>query len=197
MPEHGRRHLYLEMDVVAEGGGGGAAGVAVGVGSFEALGELFGAVGGASVRMTTVLTRHPAHVQLRALDRREISSRELFDLHLARVDASTVNAVVTRDDAAARAAACAADERRARGENTGLLGGLPLTVKDSFETVGLRTTGGAEELVDRIPDRDADAAARLRHQGAVITGKSNTPAYCQDLHTDSCLRGAVAGLLMT
>ncbi|MDQ0790201.1 MULTISPECIES: amidase family protein [unclassified Streptomyces] len=139
--------------------------------------------------MTTDLTRQPAHVQLQALDRREISSRELLDLHLARIDASHVNAVITRDDSAARAAARAADERRARNESSGTLDGLPLTIKDSFETAGLRTTSGAEALADHVPARDADAVARLRHQGAVIMGKTNTPAYCQDLHTDNSLFG--------
>ncbi|MEU9189863.1 amidase family protein [Streptomyces sp. NPDC048484] len=139
--------------------------------------------------MTTDLTHQPAHVQLQALDRREISSRELLDLHLARIDASHINAVVTRDDDAARSAARAADERRARNKSSGILDGLPLTIKDSFETAGLRTTSGAEELADHVPARDADAVARLRHQGAVIMGKTNTPAYCQDLHTDNNLFG--------
>ncbi len=139
--------------------------------------------------MTTDLSLQPAHVQLRALDHREISSRELLDLHLARIDTSTVNAVVTRDDDAARQAAHAADERRARGENIGVLDGLPLTIKDSFETAGLRTTSGAEDLQNHVPAQDADAVARLRHQGAVIMGKTNTPAYCQDLHTDNALFG--------
>ncbi|MGW0770642.1 amidase family protein [Streptomyces sp. NPDC002676] len=139
--------------------------------------------------MTTDLTHQPAHMQLQALDRREISSRELLDLHLERIGASHVNAVITRDDEAARAAAQAADERRARNEKWGTLDGLPLTIKDSFETAGLRTTSGAEDLADHVPARDADAVARLRYQGAVIMGKTNTPAYCQDLHTDNSLFG--------
>ncbi|MFC8661939.1 amidase family protein [Streptomyces sp. NPDC057199] len=139
--------------------------------------------------MTTDLTHQPAHIQLQALDRREISSRELLDLYLDRIDASHVNAVITRDDEAARAAAQAVDERRARNEKRGTLDGLPLTIKDSFETVGLRTTSGAEDLADHVPARDADAVARLRYQGAVIMGKTNTPAYCQDLHTDNSLFG--------
>ncbi|GAA4009409.1 amidase family protein [Streptomyces plumbiresistens] len=138
----------------------------------------------------TDLTRQPAHVQLRALEGREISSRELLGLHLDRIDASTLNAVVTRDDDAARQAAHTSDERRARGEASGVLDGLPITIKDSFETAGLRTTSGAQELADHIPDQDADAVARLRHQGAVIMGKTNTPAYCQDLHTDNALFGS-------
>ncbi|MFB7929660.1 amidase family protein [Streptomyces sp. NPDC056039] len=140
--------------------------------------------------MTTDLTHQPAHIQLQALDRREISSRELLDLHLDRIDASHVNAVITRDDEAARAAALAADKRRARNEKKGTLDGLPLTVKDSFETAGLRTTSGSEDLADHVPARDADAVARLRSQGAVIMGKTNTPVYCQDLHTDNSLFGS-------
>ncbi|MFG2816226.1 amidase family protein [Streptomyces sp. NPDC048410] len=139
--------------------------------------------------MTADLTNQPAHVQLQALHRREVSSLELLDLHLAKIDASVINAVVTRDDNAARAAASAADERRARNTSTGILDGLPLTIKDSFETAGLRTTSGSEELANYVPARDADAVARLRHQGAVIMGKTNTPAYCQDLHTDNSLFG--------
>lgn len=139
--------------------------------------------------MTNDLSHQPAHAQLRALDRREISSRELLDLHLDRIDTSTVNAIITRDDDAARHAARAADDRRARNDTAGLLDGLPITVKDSFETAGLRTTSGSEELRNHIPDRDADAVARLRHQGALVMGKSNTPAYCQDLHTDNALFG--------
>ncbi|MFJ8957699.1 amidase family protein [Streptomyces sp. NPDC102381] len=135
------------------------------------------------------LTHQPAHVQLQALDRREISSRELLDLHLDRIEGSQLNAVVSREDDAARVAAGAADERRARNESSGTLDGLPLTIKDSFETTGLRTTSGAEDLAGHVPVRDADAVARLRHQGAVIMGKTNTPAYCQDLHTDNDLFG--------
>ncbi|MGW3341323.1 amidase family protein [Streptomyces sp. NPDC001009] len=139
--------------------------------------------------MTADLTHQPAHVQLQALHRREISSLELLDLHLAKIDASVINAVVTHDDNAARAAASAADERRARNTSTAILDGLPLTIKDSFETARLRTTSGSCDLANYIPARDADAVARLRHQGAVIMGKTNTPAYCQDLHTDNSLFG--------
>ncbi|MEW2620935.1 amidase family protein [Streptomyces sp. NPDC048106] len=138
--------------------------------------------------MTTDLIHQPAYVQLQALDCREISSRELLDLHLDRIAASHVNAVITRDDTA-RDAAHAADERRAHNKTIGALDGLPVTIKDSFETAGLRTTSGAEELAHHVPARDADAVARLRHQGAVIMGKTNTPAYCQDLHTDNSLFG--------
>uniref|UniRef100_UPI0005F014CB amidase family protein n=1 Tax=Streptomyces sp. FxanaA7 TaxID=1265492 RepID=UPI0005F014CB len=140
--------------------------------------------------MTTEYTALPAHAQLAALNRRLISSRELLELHHQRIQASTINAVVTLDIEAARQTADASDDRRARGQSTGNIDGLPLTIKDSFETAGLRTTCGAEELRHHTPMHDADAVARLRHAGAVIMGKTNVPAHCQDLHTDNTLFGA-------
>ncbi|WP_240501639.1 amidase family protein, partial [Streptomyces neyagawaensis] len=140
--------------------------------------------------MSTNYVHLPAHTQLNAMQQGVISSRGLLDLHLEQIQASTLNAVVTLDIEAAQRAADASDVRRARGAAVGALDGLPLTIKDSFETAGLRTTCGAEDLHHHIPERDADAVARLRHAGAVIMGKTNVPAYCQDLHTDNAIFGA-------
>ncbi|MFI0534221.1 amidase family protein [Streptomyces scabiei] len=139
--------------------------------------------------MNTSYPDLPAHAQLNALQQGAISNRDLLDLHLERIQASTLNAVITLDIEAAQRAADASDTRRTRGEPVGLLDGLPLTIKDSFETAHLRTTCGSEDLRHHIPEQDADAVARLRHAGAVIMGKTNVPAYCQDLHTDNTLFG--------
>ncbi|MDI3405827.1 amidase [Streptomyces cavernicola] len=140
----------------------------------------------------TPLHLAPARDQLDALRRQKISSRELLDLLLAhheRVNPD-VNAVVTLDAARAREAARAADAHLARtGEPLGPLHGLPMTVKDAFETEGLRTTCGSRELAEHVPDRDADAVARLRAAGAIILGKTNTPANCQDIQTSNELFG--------
>src|SRR5215211_4708431 len=104
-----------------------------------------------------------------ALARRDISSRELLELYLRRVERHNpaLNAVVTLDTERALAAADAADHAIARGESTGPLHGLPVTVKDSLETAGLRTTAGAVELAGHRPARDAEAVARLRAAGAI------------------------------
>jgi amidase len=112
-----------------------------------------------------------------ALRRREIGSRELLDHYVERVERldPAVNAVVTLDVERARKEAAAADEAIARGELRGPLHGLPMTVKDSLETAGLRTTSGSPDLADHVPERDADAVARLRAAGAVIFGKTNLP----------------------
>src|SRR5215213_5397706 len=115
---------------------------------------------------------------------REVSSRELLATLLERVERrKDLNAVVTLDVERATAAAARADEAVAAGEPLGPLHGLPMTVKDAFETEGLRTTSGAPELAEHIPERDADAVARLRAAGAVIFGKTNLPLYAGDIQT--------------
>ncbi|MET3143346.1 UNVERIFIED_ORG: hypothetical protein ABIB13_003078 [Arthrobacter sp. UYEF2] len=102
-----------------------------------------------------------------SLRRREVSSRELLDHYLHRIeqDGGAVSAVITSDEDSARAQAAAADEALVCGEPSGPLCGLPMTVKDAIETAGLRTTAGAPELTGHIPFPDADAVARLRAAG--------------------------------
>ena len=80
-----------------------------------------------------------------AIGRGVVSSREALTHFLARVDRldGPMNAVVTRDLDAAYAAADEADRRTAAGESCGPLHGVPMTVKDSFSTAGMRTTSGA------------------------------------------------------
>jgi amidase len=106
---------------------------------------------------------------------------------IARVG-SRVNAVVTLDERAGDLAA-AADRASARGEPLGPLHGLPVTVKDTIETAGLRTTAGAEPLADHVPARDATAVERLRAAGAIVFGKTNTPAYAGRPDTTNALFG--------
>ena len=134
---------------------------------------------------STNLTTAPATELLRALRARQISSRELLEQYLARVEQANpaLNAVVTLDVEGARAAAAAADAATVRGHDVGALHGLPITVKDSFETAGLRTTAGAPELAGYIPGCDADAVARLRAAGAVVFGKTNLPTFAMDWQT--------------
>ena len=126
----------------------------------------------------------------RALRRRELSSRELLQAYRTRTDRlnPAINAVVTWDDRAAETAA-AADDAAVRGELWGPLHGLPITIKDSLETAGLRTTGGAPEWAHHVPTRDADAVARLRSAGAIVIGKTNLPAYAADSQTYNPLFG--------
>ena len=128
---------------------------------------------------------------LAALRQRKLGSRELLEDALARVERwnPAVNAVVTLDVERARAAADAADRALAAGDATGPLHGLPMTVKDSYETAGLRTTCGVPELAGHVPAHDAIAVARLRAAGAVIFGKTNTPTWAGDWQTTNPLFG--------
>src|ERR1700694_3687334 len=121
----------------------------------------------------------------RAVRNRTISSRELLDHILARVDQHNpgLNAIVAFDLDRARAAADAADAATTKGDAAGSLHGLPMTVKDVWETEGLVTTSGAPELKDYVPQADALAVGRLKAAGAIIFGKTNTPLYAGDFQT--------------
>jgi amidase len=133
----------------------------------------------------TDLALRPAVDLVAALQKREVSSRELLDHYVARVERlnPSVNAVVTLDVERARKAADAADAARARGETLGPLHGLPMTIKDTLETAGLRTTAGAPMLAEHVPATDATVVERVRAAGAVIFGKTNTPPFAGDVQT--------------
>lgn len=133
----------------------------------------------------------PAITQAAAIRNRELSARELLDLYLARVEKVNpqLNAVITLASDGARAAAIAADEATARGDVVGPLHGLPVTIKDALETAGIRSTGGAAELSEHIPSRDAPAVAALRDAGAVVFGKTNLPRWSGDGQTYNELFG--------
>jgi amidase len=137
------------------------------------------------------LTYATATALVGALRDRTISSRELLDHLLARVDQDNarLNAIVELDVDQAQSAAHAADEATANGRTTGPLHGLPMTVKDVWETEGLLTTSGAPELKDYRPHTDALAVARLRQAGAIIFGKTNTPLYAGDFQTFNDVHG--------
>ncbi len=115
----------------------------------------------------------------------EVSAAELLSAHLRAVEDRNplINAVVTLNSEGATAQAEAIDSRRAQGEAVGPLAGLPMTVKDSLMTQGVRTTSGAPELAAFVPDHDADVVARLKQAGAVIFGKTNLPTYANDVQT--------------
>jgi amidase len=126
-----------------------------------------------------------AGARARAIREREVSSRELLDLYLQRVDRinPSLNAVVTLDADRAKKEADAADDLTVRGGALGPLHGLPITVKDAIEVGGMRSTGGATALTDHVPAADAPAVARLRQAGAIVYGKTNVPEWSGDIQT--------------
>lgn len=120
-----------------------------------------------------------------AIRRREVSSREVLEYFLARIERfdKPINSVVTLDRERARKDADAADDALARNDVRGPLHGVPMTIKDSFQTASLRTTSGAPELATFVPKEDAWPVRRLREAGAVIFGKTNLPIYAGDLQS--------------
>ena len=112
----------------------------------------------------------------------EVGSVEMLSAQLDRVDIfnPSVNAVVAFDVERAMAAATAADDAQASGVELGPLHGIPLTVKDTYETEGCVTVAGAPALANHVPEADADVVAGLRAAGALIYGKTNVPLYAGD-----------------
>lgn len=112
----------------------------------------------------------------RLIDAGELTPIELTEAALRQIDETdgALNAfvLVMRESAIAEAEASTA--RTVAGERRGPLDGIPIAVKDLFDTAGAVTTGGTGAYRDRVPGDDATAVARLREAGAVILGKTNT-----------------------
>jgi amidase len=131
------------------------------------------------------LCARPA-TELAALVRaREISSRDLLEAHLDRIERLNpgINAIVTLDAEGARAAADAADAALAAGEPVGPLHGLPVAHKDTHATGGMRTTWGSPLHAETVPLRDELVVARLTAAGAIRVGKTNVPEFAAGSHT--------------
>ena len=122
---------------------------------------------------------------------RQLSSAEVTEAVLERIDCTqpTLNAFITVDREGAMKTAHAADEAVKRGDATGALHGVPISIKDIINTAGLRTTWGSRLMADNVPDADAVAVARLRRAGAIIVGKTATSEFAHKLLTDAPLFG--------
>jgi amidase len=117
-----------------------------------------------------------------AIRGRETGSRETLEHYLTRVERynPALNAIIVTDLERARRRADEADAALARGENWGPLHGVPMTVKESFDVVGMPTTWGLPELKSNFPAANALAVDRLLAAGSVIFGKTNVPAMLAD-----------------
>ncbi|MBI3471197.1 MAG: amidase, partial [Candidatus Solibacter usitatus] len=109
-----------------------------------------------------------------ALRARQVSSAELTAWSLARIRSLNpkLNAIQTLLEDRAMAAAHQADEELLRGVDRGPLHGIPVAVKDVFETKGVRTTCGSRLFQDHVPDRDATVVEKLALAGAVLVAKT-------------------------
>ncbi len=131
----------------------------------------------------------PAYQLAQMIRDRQVSSVEVLDAYLTQIGQYNpkLNAICTLDENNAHIRANQADEALIKGENWGALHGVPITIKDIFETAGLRTTAGYIPLKDYVPQQDATAVARLRGAGAIILGKTNMAELAGDFQSTNSL----------
>ncbi|MCX7557978.1 amidase family protein [Sulfitobacter sp. F26204] len=121
----------------------------------------------------------------------KITAREVTQAVLTRMDAvnPAINAVVSRNDAEALHAADAVDRARAAGDPLGPMAGVPVTTKENVDQAGFATTNGLRMQKDLIATSDNPVVANLRRAGAVIVGRTNTPAFSLRWFTRNSLHG--------
>jgi Asp-tRNA(Asn)/Glu-tRNA(Gln) amidotransferase A subunit family amidase len=140
--------------------------------------------------MSDELTKLSA-TKLAALIRaRAVSPVEVVEAHLRRIERLNpkLNAIVTLDpDALERA--LEAEDAIMRGDNVGMLHGVPVTIKDTIETKGLKTTSGSVLRAQHVPDKDAPAVVRLKEAGAILLGKTNVPEMAIPYECDNPVFG--------
>lgn len=117
--------------------------------------------------------------QRRLIADRQISAVELAQAHLDHIAKfnPALNAIVTIVEQRALEQARAADEATKRGDEVGVLHGLPMAHKDLANTEGIRTTHGSPIFSDNVPSEDDLIVARMRSAGGVQIGKTNTPEF--------------------
>jgi amidase len=127
---------------------------------------------------------------MQRLEADEVTSRELTERTLRRIEAANaeLNAVTAIYPERSLAAADEADRERAAGAGGALLG-LPVTIKDTVDVEGWPTTAGVVAARDRIATSDSSVVRRLREAGAIVVAKTNVPECSSDAETDNALFG--------
>ncbi|MCL5743208.1 MAG: amidase [Acidobacteria bacterium] len=133
----------------------------------------------------------PAAALARAIRAREISSEEIVNACLARIETvnGRINAAVRVRAEEARREAREADAALTRGAVKGPLHGVPVTIKDSFDLAGVVAACGTRGRSSYVPRQDATTVARLRAAGAVVLAKTNAPEFCLAYETDNLVYG--------
>lgn len=118
----------------------------------------------------------------KAIQDKKISSSELLEYFIERYERLNpgINAIVATNFDQARKKAAIADETLTRGEIFGPLHGLPMTLKDNLEIIGMPTTYGAKIYTEHMPEENADVVKSVLDAGAVVFGKTNLPLFGMD-----------------
>lgn len=119
---------------------------------------------------------------------KDVSSREVVDAHLGRIEAvnGRLNAITVDQTAAARRAADLADATK---EARGPFHGVPFTIKENIDQVGYATTNGIEAFAGAMPSQDAVTVERMKAAGAVPIGRTNMPEFGFRVSTENRFRG--------
>jgi amidase len=131
------------------------------------------------------LTDYDATALAEAIAQRKLTSTEVVRAHLDRIAClnEKYNAIVTLVEEGAMLRASEADRALAQGTRWGPLHGVPITIKDSLQTQGIRTTSGYEDLAGNVSEQDAWVVEKLKQAGAIIIGKTNCARLCGDIQT--------------
>jgi len=137
------------------------------------------------------LLEAPLRAIAEAISSRRVTSKQVTRAFLDRIEAVNprLNAVVTLNAEAAMKHAERADIALGGGEKPGRLFGIPMTIKDSLDTFDMVTTWGTLGRQNFRPGRDATCVERLRNEGAILMGKTNTPEFTLSFKTDNLLFG--------
>lgn len=136
------------------------------------------------------LVKKPLGTLAQLIRQREVSPVEVAEAHLEQIARLNpkLNAIVTlAPDVMERARE--AEAAAMRGDKLGSLHGVPMTIKDTIETAGLRTTSGSRMRADYVPDSDAPAVTRLKAEGVIILGKTNAAEMAMDYTADNPVFG--------
>ncbi|MBG92520.1 MAG: hypothetical protein CL792_00855 [Chloroflexi bacterium] len=127
-----------------------------------------------------------------ALEKKLLSSSELLEINITRIEETDgkVNSFVTRMFETAREDALSSTERALKGSRLSPLDGIPIAVKDIYDTEGVVTSRGSAAYKDHIPSKDATTVKLLRDSGAVIIGKTNTHEVALGGTTNNVNHGA-------
>jgi len=140
--------------------------------------------------MEQILNRSAKQIA-QAILKKEVSSSEVVEAYLKRIKAINpgLNAIVQLCEESARSEALKADQELSRENIRGPLHGVPMTLKDSFDSAGIISAGGTLGRKNFIPARDATILSRVRKNGAILLGKTNTPELTLMYETNNLVYG--------
>lgn len=148
-------------------------------------------LGPSSEQDTLDIINLPVHKLTNLILKKKLSSYEVVSAFVKRIEVVNpgLNAVVAFRPEEALKEATKADEELSKGKSKGALHGIPCTIKDSFDTEGIVSTGGTLGRRNFIPKKNATIVQRLKDAGAIIMGKTNTPEFTLSFFTDNLIYG--------